>query len=78
MPEDLSRNVFTNIKLAYASIIDDKISPFVHLFIEIFNVYFGYVPYGTPWTLLLLGERNICNVGGICTCITTMFEFLAT
>jgi hypothetical protein len=37
-----------NIKLVYASIIDEKISSFAQALIEIFNFYFGCVTYGPP------------------------------
>jgi hypothetical protein len=37
-----------NIKLVYASIIDEKISSFVQALMEIFNFYFGCVTYGPP------------------------------
>jgi hypothetical protein len=40
-----------NIKLVYASIIDEKISSFAQALIEIFNFYFGCVTYGPPYII---------------------------
>jgi hypothetical protein len=37
-----------DIKLVYASIIDEKNSSFVQALTEIFNFYFGCVTYGLP------------------------------
>ncbi len=46
------RDVFMNIKLEHASIIDKNISSFAYGVMEIFNFFVGKVTFGSPciWT----------------------------